>query len=358
MRVQVFTKKKIDTNFYTLHDSDSAMPSKRLDDGSFNIVRNGVGTFDFFIDYQHPAYEQLENYASFIYVLKNDKPFFCGRIFNKNQTGSNEEDNLFFYADVKCESMEAMLNDVYRVGTSAKTKNWGKYPNNIKNFIADFATAKSLEILVNTDATFNGGNFELILEEEGNFKDAIDDYCKKAGGDWFIDFTDDFKLRFNYVAKRSESSISVAYRENMDLLSYGEGDVASTRIYATGKDGLTFKALNGNKDYVEDAYAIGLYGLIEREINDDRFTIAANLFEYAKNELAKDCKPATDMEITFLDEMDVCEIGTLVNVIQPMYDLAYGFNIYELQHGLYDTKNLKLKIASTDTSYLKKIQGK
>ena len=63
----------------------------------------------------------------------------------------------------------------------------------------------------------------------------------------------------------------------------GKSSGFATRLYAKGKDSLTFADINGGKDYVEDfSYSDKVISVYWK---DERYTIAENLLADAKKRL-------------------------------------------------------------------------
>lgn len=77
---------------------------------------------------------------------------------------------------------------------------------------------------------------------------------------------------------------------NMTELGYnGDSTNFITRVYAYGKDGLTFADINDDKEYVENAsYSDKVINYV---LIDERYTIKANLLQYAQKVLNEKCQP-------------------------------------------------------------------
>lgn len=77
---------------------------------------------------------------------------------------------------------------------------------------------------------------------------------------------------------------------NMTELGYnGDSSEFVTRVYAYGKDGLTFASINNNKEYVENvAYSNKVVNYV---ITDERYTVKQNLLQYAQKVLNEKCLP-------------------------------------------------------------------
>ena len=77
---------------------------------------------------------------------------------------------------------------------------------------------------------------------------------------------------------------------NMTELGYnGDSSDFVTRVYAYGKDGLTFASINNNKEYVENvAYSNKVINYV---VTDERYTVKQNLLKYAQKVLNEKCMP-------------------------------------------------------------------
>lgn len=77
---------------------------------------------------------------------------------------------------------------------------------------------------------------------------------------------------------------------NMTELGYnGDSSDFVTRVYAYGKDGLTFASINNNKEYVENvAYSNKVINYV---ITDERYTVKQHLLDYANRVLNEKCMP-------------------------------------------------------------------
>lgn len=77
---------------------------------------------------------------------------------------------------------------------------------------------------------------------------------------------------------------------NMTELGYnGDSSDFVTRVYAYGKDGLTFASINNNKEYVENvAYSNKVINYV---VTDERYTVKQNLLDYAQRVLNEKCMP-------------------------------------------------------------------
>ena len=73
----------------------------------------------------------------------------------------------------------------------------------------------------------------------------------------------------------------------------------ATRLYAVGKDGLTFADINGGKTYVDNNEYSNR--IVSAYWSDDRYTVKENLFADAKKKLAEMAKPAQSYQCDVVD---------------------------------------------------------
>ena len=73
----------------------------------------------------------------------------------------------------------------------------------------------------------------------------------------------------------------------------------ATRLYAVGKDGLTFADINGGKAYVDNNEYSNR--IVSAYWSDDRYTVKENLFADAKKKLAEMAKPAQSYQCDVVD---------------------------------------------------------
>lgn len=79
----------------------------------------------------------------------------------------------------------------------------------------------------------------------------------------------------------------------------GKSSGFATRLYARGKDGMTFASVNGGKDYVEDhTYSDKIISVFWK---DERYTIPENMLEAARKRLASLAVPQQSYTCSILD---------------------------------------------------------
>lgn len=135
---------------------------------------------------------------------------------------------------------------------------------------------------------------------------------------------------------------------NLKEINYkGKSNDIVTRLYAYGKDGLSFASINNGLPYVDnftytDRVICGVW-------KDDRYTVAENLLADAKETLAVSCVPsrsydcdvvdlrATDPEMYGFQNFDVFSVATLIDDAK---NFAINYQIVERwEYPYYPEKN-------------------
>lgn len=100
-----------------------------------------------------------------------------------------------------------------------------------------------------------------------------------------------FKSSGQYATKELNVSALYRYQDSTNLIN---------RLYAYGKDDLSFADINDGKPYVEDTSYLS--GRIRcGYIQDDRFTDAQSLLEYAQDQIATLAHPTSSYDCTIAD---------------------------------------------------------
>lgn len=106
----------------------------------------------------------------------------------------------------------------------------------------------------------------------------------------------------------------------------GKSSDFATRLYASGKDGMTFASINGGKSYVEDhSYSDKV---VSAYWSDERYTIAENLLADAKAKLKEMAVPSRSYE---------CSVYDLAKVDPDKYSYQ-DFGLYQVVQLIDDRK--------------------
>ena len=115
----------------------------------------------------------------------------------------------------------------------------------------------------------------------------------------------------------------------LDLSEHIDATGLITVLIPIGKDGLTIASVNSNKDYLENATAVNLFGRIEKMQKWDDVTVASNLKTKGSAYLSENNKLIMDLTIKAVDLH-------LVNVDVRKIKLGQLINVVSIPHGVDD----------------------
>jgi len=130
------------------------------------------------------------------------------------------------------------------------------------------------------------------------------DVVKMVCDTWDVAVQFDTKTKYIRIYRPSGNAPSgVYYTDELNLTERPQYKGSSTdfytRLYAYGKDGLSFADINDGKPYVEDTSYSGQ--IISRYWKDDRYTVKENLLEDAQAMLADACIPTRSYSCKIVD---------------------------------------------------------
>ena len=151
---------------------------------------------------------------------------------------------------------------------------------------------------------------------------------------------------------------------NLKEINYkGKSTTFATRLYAYGADGLSFASINGGLPYVDDhTYSDKIVCAVWR---DDRYTIAENLLEDAKKNLAAMAKPsrsydcdvvdlaATNPDLYSIQDFSIFRVATLIDDAK---DFAINYQIVERWNYPYYPEKNKVIFSSSPAKIQNQLQ--
>ena len=151
----------------------------------------------------------------------------------------------------------------------------------------------------------------------------------------------------------TDSGVLFAYRKNMKSIQRVV-DTRSlvTRLYAYGKDGMTFASINGGKEYVE-SYAY-TNEVRTSTLDCSSFTNPYQMLEFAQMRLADYAKPRISYVLSAMDlsvltgyEHETWDLGDIVTVDDRDLDLSVKTRIVRRQYNLQEPWNTVLELSTT-----------
>ncbi len=151
----------------------------------------------------------------------------------------------------------------------------------------------------------------------------------------------------------TDSGVLFAYRKNMKSIQRVV-DTRSlvTRLYAYGKDGMTFASINGGKEYVESyAYTDEVR---TSTLDCSSFTNPYQMLEFAQMRLADYAKPRISYVLSAMDlsvltgyEHETWDLGDIVTVDDRDLNLSVKTRIVRRQYNLQEPWNTVLELSTT-----------
>ena len=270
--------------------------------GKITFEKNKVGLFTFSLYPSSSNYEKLQPYITDIVVYDDNNKIFDGQVISVND---GMDSNGIFTYDVYCMDRWDYLNrtktgrwDIHPgTYTQEESYNEDKDPYEIKE---NMNVQKYLKLILDNHNSKVSDNRKIYLgnvtvddnvtctaDRETTLKEIqtlaenkeayIDIRENEEDGNLYLDFLEDI----NIPGSRIEKSINLDSIEREGTL-----ETIITRIIPTGKDNLTIKSVNGNKDYIENTSLVSKYGVIEEVVKWDDVTVASNLLTKAKKYLS------------------------------------------------------------------------
>lgn len=118
---------------------------------------------------------------------------------------------------------------------------------------------------------------------------------------------------------------------NLKEINYkGKSTGFATRLYAYGKDGLSFADINGGKPYVQNTDYVNK--IVSAYWKDERYTVKANLLADAETKLLNMCVPDSSYECSILD---------LAEAIPDIYQFL-DFSLFQVITLIDDIRDTKI----------------
>jgi phage minor structural protein len=170
------------------------------------------------------------------------------------------------------------------------------------------------------------------------------------GGDLVFDNGNKIVHLLTFSGK--ESGALFAYRKNLNSIKRVV-DTRSlvTRLYAYGKEGMTFALINGGKEYVED-YTYSSEVRVST-LDCSNFTNPYQMLEFARMRLAEYAKPRVSYVLSAMDlsvltgyEHERWELGDIVTVDDRDLDMTIQTRIIRRQYNLQEPWKTVLELSS------------
>lgn len=347
--------------YFKIHDGAYGNSPYKIISGEFDLKINGTSTLKFTVTALHPYFHVIKPFESFIYVNKDNTPFFCGRVFTVEMYTQVIENNLGFFMDVVVESAEAFLNDIIETKGEIKRNDFGVYPNCMAGFInaynAEAGVAGGVNVdfkkitLGEIDDSLGGTKHRLIQQKDDSFKTALAELQKKIDGFWWVTFDDNHKYFLHYKAARSDKVLYAKMGQNIVNMKLKFSEVQYNKV--------TIKSEEVSSTQIFDDYGgdnINHPGRIDGVKNDERFSIQESVDSYAEKEAREFGIPTKTIELEMIDKNQEPELGALLQVDNPIFQVNAEYRILGISFKLSEPWKYKLTLNKLQLDYFQTIQ--
>ena len=222
------------------------------------------------------------------------------------------------------------------------------------SFNADTADVPMAHALAGTDWAVGTVNVTSKRTWECNEKNALAVLRQTQvihGGDLIFDCAN--RLVHLLTFSGNDNGVLFCYRKNMES-SQREVDTRSlvTRLYAYGKDGMTFASINGGKDYVQDTSYTDEIRISTLDCSN--FTNPYQMLEYTQNKLEEYAHPRISYVLSAMDlsvltgyEHEAWALGDIVTVDDKDLKLSVKTRVVRRQYNLQEPWNTVLELSTT-----------
>ena len=270
------------------------------------------------------------------------------------------------------EKQVQIVNDIYRIRTLTDTKDTdGRIVTQIYaeaafydlsfseeketvDFNADTAEAPMRHALEGTGWSVGTVNVTTLRTWQCTEKNALSILRATQnihGGDLIFDCPN--RLVHLLTFGGNDSGALFAYRKNLKSIERVV-DTRSlvTRLYAYGKDGMTFASINGGKDYVEDfSYTTEVR---ISTLDCSNFTNPYQMLEYTQMRLAEYAQPRVSYVLSAMDlsaltgyEHEAWALGDIVTVDDKDLNLSVKTRVVRRQYNLQEPWKTVLELSTT-----------
>lgn len=332
------------------------------------VELNKTGTLSFDIAPDHPHYDKIHKVSSVITLIEDDEIIFQGRVMDDDVTFDNIK-------RIECEGELAYLIDsIVRPYTYE-----GSVDGLVRNLIQSHneQVEEKKRFTVGQITVTDPNNF--VTRASSEYPDTWNEFNDKCvdllGGYMRLRYTEQATY-FDYVENYGNVNQQVIdFGKNiLDLSKYVKGADVATRIVPLGatledQEGegvekrLTIKGINQGKDYVEDADAVELYGVITKVITHDDVTTETVLLQRGYADLAAQKLLQITLEIQALDlhllDVDVerIKLGDMIRVRSHPHGINEFMLVSKIEMDLDEPGNTQITLGSTFTTLSNEMQG-
>lgn len=311
---------------------------------------NKGGTAEITMPPGHPAYDYFTNYRTVVTVYRGAELLFRGRALYPS-------DDFYRRRTITCEGERCFLRDAVMRPYLYQDSPAAIFADVVGIYNAQVEEPKQFQV---GTVTVTDANDYIRLESESaeQVADTIDKLVDRCGG--YIVFTTDTEGRrvINWFETLGyQSSQVIEFGEN--LLDFARSQASTdlaTRIIPYGAkdeetgERVTIRSVNDDLDFIEDAAAVALRGVIARAVYWDDVTNPANLLRKAQQYLATSKMIITTLELSAVDlslldcSISTFQVGDTVQVRSRPHNVDDRFLLQERTYDLLDPAQDKVTL--------------
>lgn len=308
-----------------------------VDSLSFSLYKNSNG------------YNNVQELITKIKItdLRDNTIRFTGRVYNiKEKMDSDGK----IYKDITCEGALSYLNDTKQRGSSLYSDTVAGFLNQILSIHnSKVESAKQIQVgNVNIAGNvIHTCEYKTTLAEILEVKDKIggDIHLREYNNTLYLDWLSDYNT----------ATLEIRLGVNMkDMIV--EKDISSigTRIVPLGANNLTIENANGGLDYIEDANARNIYGVIEKTVEYKDIKDAAELRNACLTDISNHTQAVYKLESSALDlsylsgnKVEQFHLGTKLRIINPIMNIDAIYSVIQMDLDLLTPYDPKLTISNS-----------
>ena len=307
-----------------------------------------VDTLSFTMYPTNPGYNNVFELVTRVKIfdLRDDNVRFTGRVLDISEKMDNDGK---IYKDITCEGALSFLNDTKQRGSSYYADTVSGFLNQIlSNHNSKVELAKQIQV-GNVDIPGNvihSCNYETTLAEILKVRETIGGNIRvrEVNGSLYMDWLQSF----------DSSVVEVSLGVNMkDMIIAKDTTSIGSRIIPIGANNITIESVNGGYDYIEEANAKALYGVIEKTVEYKDITDPTILKNTCVSDLSKHTQPSYVLESNALDlsflsgnKSDQFVLDVNIHLINPYMGVDTIYKVVALDLDLLEPYNPTLTIAN------------
>ena len=342
------------TDGLTAYDSrytDSALLGLKVTAGL-----NKGGTAEITMPPGHPAYSIFTSYRSIVEIQRDNELLFRGRALYPT-------DDFYGRRTITCEGERCFLQDAVMRPYLYQDAPAAIFADVIGIYNSQVEAAKQFRV---GTVTVTDANDYVRLESESaeQVSQTIDKLVERCGG--YIVFTTDaegWRVINWYDSLGYRSNQTIEFGENLLDFSRSQSSTdLATRIIPYGAkdeetgERVTIASVNDGLDYIEDAAAVALRGVITKPVYWDDVAEPANLLAKAQQYLATSKMIIVTLELSAVDlsvlqkDIDSMRVGDTIQVKSKPHGVDDSFLLRERTYDLLDPAQDKVVLGKDLTT--------